>query len=139
MSGTNRVFIVDDDRDHAESIADLLDLRGYEVEIAVSGEAGIARFQECDFDIVLMDVRLPGIDGVEAFFELKKIRPDVRVMMMTGYSLERLVARAVEHGALGVMHKPFAVSDLLATLEGTRQSPPQPAETRDDERVEPTP
>jgi len=115
MSG--RIFIVDDDQDHAESVADVLMLHGYSVEVAFTGEEGVSRFRAEEFDIVLMDVRLPGMNGVETFFELKKIRPQARVLMMTGFSVEQLVAQAVENGALGVLHKPFAIADLLETLE----------------------
>lgn len=114
---TTRVFIVDDDQDHAESVADVLELHGYKVELAFTGEQGIARFREDDFDIVLMDVKLPGMNGVETFFEFKKIRPTARVVMMTGFSVEELVAQAINNGALGVLYKPFAVDELLATLE----------------------
>ena len=114
---TKRVFIIDDDRDHAESVADILTMRGYEIEIAYSGEQGAARFREADFDVVLLDVRLPGMNGVETFFEFRKIRPGVSVILMTGFSVEQLVAQAVENGALGVLYKPFAISDLLEALE----------------------
>ena len=114
---TLRVFIVDDDRDHAESIADVLTMRGFETELAFSGEAGLARFREAHFDIVFMDVKLPGMNGVETFFEFRKIKPDAKVMLMTGYSLQQLVAQAVENGALGVLKKPFQVQDLLAVLD----------------------
>ena len=114
---TQRVFVIDDDRDHAESIADILAMHDYEVELAFSGEQGAARFREADFDFVLMDVKLPGMNGVETFFEFRKVRPDVKVMMMTGYSLEQLVAQAVDNGALGVLRKPFAIGDLLEALE----------------------
>lgn len=112
-----RVLIVDDDQDHAESVADILEMRGYSVEFAGSGEQGVARFRVGDFHIVLMDVKLPGMNGVETFAEFKRIRPDARVLMMTGFSVEALVAEAVGNGALGVLYKPFAMSDLLATLE----------------------
>jgi len=114
---TMRVFIVDDDRDHAESIADVLTMRGFETELAYSGEAGLARFRQAHFDIVFMDVKLPGMNGVETFFEFRKLKPDVKVMLMTGFSLQQLVAQAVENGALGVLKKPFQVQDLLAVLE----------------------
>jgi two-component system, NtrC family, response regulator HydG len=112
-----RVFIVDDDRDHAESIADVLTMRGFECELAFSGETGLQRFREADFDIVFMDVKLPGMNGVETFMQFRKLKPDVRVMMMTGFSLEQLVAQAVENGALGVLRKPFEVRDLLGILD----------------------
>ena len=114
---TQRIFVIDDDQDHAESIADLLEMQGYAVEVAFSGEEGVARFGEADFDLVLMDVKLPGMNGVETFFAFKTMRPDAKVIMMTGYSVEQLIAQAVENGALGVLYKPFAVPDLLAALE----------------------
>jgi two-component system, NtrC family, response regulator HydG len=114
---TARVLVIDDDRDHAESIADILSMRGHRVEAVFSGEQGVEIFREQDFDIVFMDVKLPGMNGVETFFEFKKIRPDARVMMMTGFSLEQLITQAIENGALGVLRKPFAIQDLLQVLD----------------------
>ena len=114
---TARVLVIDDDRDHAESIADILSMRGHSVEAAFSGEQGVEIFRQEDFDIVFMDVKLPGMNGVETFFEFKKIRPDARVMMMTGFSVEQLITQALENGALGVLRKPFAIQDLLHVLD----------------------
>ena len=111
------VLVIDDDRDHAESIVDILSMRGHEVEAAFSGEQGVEIFKRHDFDIVFMDVKLPGMNGVETFFEFKKIRPDARVMMMTGFSVEQLITQAIENGALGVLRKPFAIQDLLHVLD----------------------
>jgi two-component system, NtrC family, response regulator HydG len=111
-----RVLIVDDDVDHAESLADVLEMRGHPVELAHSGEEAIECFKAAEFDLVLLDVKLPGINGVETFLELKRIRPSARVMMMTGFSLEQLIAQALEQGALGVLYKPFAATELLAAL-----------------------
>jgi DNA-binding response OmpR family regulator len=114
---TLRVFIIDDDRDNADSIADIAKMQGCDVEIAWTGEAALARFREVDFDIVFMDVKLPLMNGVETFFEFKKIRPDAKVMLMSGYSLEHLVAQAVENGALGFLSKPFATEELLGAID----------------------
>lgn len=114
---SRRVLVIDDDRDHAESIVDILTMRGHAVEAAFSGEAGVKLFRDEDFDIVFMDVKLPGMNGVETFFEFKKIRPDAKVMMMTGYSVEQLIAQAIANGALGVLRKPFAIGDLLQALD----------------------
>ncbi len=112
-----RVLVIDDDRDHAESIVDILAMRGHVVQAAFSGEDGVKIFRDEDFDIVFMDVKLPGMNGVETFFEFKKIRPDAKVMMMTGYSVEQLISQAIENGALGVLRKPFAIADLLQVLD----------------------
>jgi two-component system, NtrC family, response regulator HydG len=116
-----RVLIVDDDTDHAESLADVIEMRGHTVQLAHSGEEAVGQFRGADFDFVLLDVKLPGINGVEAFLEMKKIRPAAQVMLMTGYSVEQLVARAIEGGALGVLHKPFAALQVLELLSQVKQ------------------
>ncbi len=112
-----RILIIDDDRDHAESIVDILAMRGNDVQAAYSGEAGIEIFRAEDFDIVFMDVKLPGMNGVDTFFAFKQIRPNAKVMMMTGYSVEQLLSQAIENGALGVLRKPFVITDLLQALD----------------------
>jgi len=117
---TPRILVVDDDQDHAESVADILSLGNYQVEIALSGEAAIQRFRETDFDVTLMDVRLPGIDGVQTFFEFRKLKPSAQVIMMTGFSVEKLISDALDGGAVGVLHKPFAASELLNSLESVK-------------------
>lgn len=110
------VLIVDDDCDHAESLADVIEMRGHTTRIANSGEEALGIFRGEDFDFVLLDVKLPGINGVETFLEMRKIRPSAQVMMMTGYSVEQLVAQAIEGGARGVLHKPFAAGQVLELL-----------------------
>ena len=115
-----RVLIVDDDVDHAESLADVIEMRGHSTEVAHSGEEALDLFRSSDFDFVLLDVRLPGINGVDTFLEMKKIRPNAAVMMMTGFSVEQLVAQAIEGGALGVLHKPFAAMQVLEVLTKVR-------------------
>jgi CheY-like chemotaxis protein len=127
----SRVLIVDDDTDHAESLADVIEMRGHEVQMARTGEEGIRLFRESAFDFVLMDVKLPGMNGVDTFLELRKINPDARVMMMTGYSVEQLVEQAIEGGALGVLHKPFPATHVLELL--TKIKPPSRVLVADDD------
>jgi two-component system, NtrC family, response regulator HydG len=115
-AGGMRILIVDDDRDHAGSLAEVLECRRNAVELAGTGEEAVARTGAAEFDLVFMDVRLPGIDGVEAFFRMRRLRPTARVMMMTGHAVEHLVARVIEHGALGILHKPFDPSAVLAAI-----------------------
>jgi two-component system, NtrC family, response regulator HydG len=111
-----RVFIVDDDKDLAESLSIALEGSGCEVEIAHSGEEAIKAFSEKDFDIAFMDVKLPGKNGVESFLEIKKMKPGIKVVMMTGYSVEQLLEQALENGAWGIIHKPIDMLKLLETL-----------------------
>ncbi len=112
-----RVFIVDDDIDFAESLAEVITNRGHHVELAHSGEDAVERFRDADFDIAFMDVKLPGMNGVESFIEIRKLKPDAKVMMMTGYSVVHLLREAVDNGALGVLRKPFDFDDVLEALD----------------------
>jgi CheY-like chemotaxis protein len=115
-----RVFVVDDDQDFAESLALLIEGRGYEVELAFSGEEAIDKFRQQDFDITFMDVKLPGKDGVESFLEIRQFKPSARVVMMTGYSVEQLLEQAVEQGAWGVLNKPLDIERMLNMIEGIK-------------------
>ncbi len=112
-----RIFVVDDHRDVAEGLADVLRMHGHEVEVAFNGEQAIRVFREKDFDIAFMDVMMPGMNGVESFLEIRKIKPAARVIMMTGYSVEQLLDQAVENKAYGVLHKPVAIDDVMEALE----------------------
>jgi DNA-binding response OmpR family regulator len=115
-----RIFIVDDDRDFAESLAEVLTGNGHQVEMCFDGESAVRLFREKEFDITFMDVKLPHQNGVESFFEIRKIRPRARVVMMTAYSVEQLLQQAVEHGAIGVLRKPFDLPRLLSMLEDVK-------------------
>jgi two-component system, NtrC family, response regulator HydG len=122
MKPFRRIIIVDDDRDLAESLAEVLEMRGFEVELAHSGEEGVVKYRKHPFDLVVMDVQMPGMNGLDAFLEMRKCNPAAQVMMMTGFSVEKVLSDALAHGAVGVLHKPFAVADLLAEVEKTTRS-----------------
>ncbi len=118
MSGASlRILIVDDDRDFADSLRDVFELAGHKSDVAYSGEDAVKRFAERHFDLSFLDVRLPGMNGVECLMELRKIRRNAQVYMMTGYSVEQLLDLAVASGARGVLHKPLEVEKLLESLE----------------------
>ncbi len=118
--GKLRIFVVDDDRDFAESLADVLRLDGHEVDTAYSGEEAVERFKQQDYDLTFMDVKLPGINGVEGFMQIRKLKPDARVYMMTGFSVEQLLQQAVANGALGVLNKPLDLDRLLEMLNNIK-------------------
>jgi len=118
MNATNlNILIVDDDADAADSLAELFDMEGHNVTVAYSGEGAISAYRSVDFDIAFMDIMMPGKNGVESFFEIRKLKPDAKVYMMTGYSVEQLVKQAIDHGALGVLGKPVDPRKVLNMLE----------------------
>jgi two-component system, NtrC family, response regulator HydG len=113
-----RILVVDDDQDHAESVADLLTLHGHEVDMAYSGEEAVRRSAQWAYDLALLDVKLPGMNGVEALLAIRKERKDAHVIMMTGFSVDELLTQALENGARGVLHKPLALPELLKAIRG---------------------
>lgn len=110
------VLIVDDDEDFAESLAMVLEGRGYQVELANSGEEAIRKLRENDYAITFMDVKMPGKNGVESFLEIRKFKPDARVVMMTGYSVEQLLDQAMEQGAWDILSKPLDINKVLKII-----------------------
>jgi len=110
-----RVLIVDDDSDLAESLAEVLSGHGFDVSIAEHGREAVACVCAAEFDIIFMDVRMPIMNGVDCFFAIKSVKPDARVVMMTGFK-ETFVERAIQAGAEGPLHKPFAIEDMLALV-----------------------
>ena len=84
--------------------------------MAHSGEAAIEKFRDNDYDIAFFDVRMPGMNGVESLLEILKFKPDAQVVMMTAYSIKELLDKAVENGAIGVLHKPIEAQQFLALV-----------------------
>jgi CheY-like chemotaxis protein len=110
------VLIVDDDRDLAESLAEMLELQGLRVQLASNGREAVEGHRSSAFDVTLMDVRMPVMNGVDSFFAIRALRPDAKVVLMTGFE-ESNVAKALAAGALGVLTKPFHIEKLLDMLE----------------------
>jgi DNA-binding response OmpR family regulator len=111
-------MIVDDDPELAEGLAEFLSANGYQVEIAADGREAVDKARSQDFDIAFMDVRMPVMNGVDSFFEIRKLKPQAKIVMMTGFK-EPILQKAIEAGAIGPLHKPFnpnKMIDLINTL-----------------------
>lgn len=117
MSSALRILVVDDDRENADSLSELFEMEGHLVDVAYCGEEAIARQMECDYDIAFIDVVMPGLNGVESFLEIRRLKPSARVYMMTAYSVEQLLRQAIDNGALGVMTKPLDPECVLRHVE----------------------
>ena len=112
-----KILVVDDDKEFCASMTDILEAKGYAVESENSGQAAIANVKGKSFDVVLMDIKMPGMNGVEAFKQIKKIRPKTAVIMITGFSLEDLIKEALAEGAFGVLRKPLDIDKLIEQIE----------------------
>lgn len=114
------VLIVDDEERFLEVLSDVLRDKGYRVDIASDGTQLMSKVRKTHFDIILLDIRLPGINGVQAFIEIKDEIPHTAVIMMTAYSVEELVKEALEKGAYACLYKPFDIDRLLDIIGEVR-------------------
>jgi DNA-binding NtrC family response regulator len=112
-----RILIVDDDRQMVRTLSDIVALHEWDVDGAYSGEAAVEAIRQHAYDAVLMDVRMTGINGVEAFKAMKAIRPDVRVILMTAFSAAEIITEAEREGALEVLAKPVVLPTLIEMLD----------------------
>ena len=112
-----RILVVDDDRQMVRTICDILRLRGWEADGAFSGEEALGLVTERSYRVALMDVRMAGMNGIEAMKSLRASRPELRVILMTAYTASELLAEAEREGAVRILAKPLAVPSLLKMLE----------------------
>jgi len=115
-SHVRRALVVDDDQFMVRTLSDVLRLKGWEVTTAFSGETAVKLATEGTFDVVLMDIKMPEMDGVAAFKAMKVAKPDVRVVLMTAYAAEELIGEANREGVLRVLPKPLDITALLSLL-----------------------
>ncbi len=112
----HRILVVDDEEGLRQSLAANLELEGYEVVEACDGLQAIELVCEGHFDLVITDMRMPGIDGLDTFRELRKVRPEIAVVMMTAFTLEKLVADALSEGVYTVVTKPFDIERIITLI-----------------------
>lgn len=116
-----RILVVDDEKQMVKTLVDIIRLRGWEADGAYSGEAAVDAVGKRDYAVVLMDVRMAGINGVEAFKAMKTARPGIRVILMTAYTTTEILEDAEREGALRILSKPIALTGLLEVLDQATQ------------------
>lgn len=112
-----KILVVDDMRSMRLTLSAIMEDRSYEVHMVEDGYQAIEAVRERAFDLVLMDIKMPGINGVQSFREIKRIRPGSVVVMMTGFSVEDLVKEALEEGAFSVIYKPLNIEEVIRLVE----------------------
>ncbi|NQT14073.1 MAG: response regulator [Planctomycetes bacterium] len=119
---SERVLIVDDEKNMRRTLAAILCDEGYHVDTAATGEEAIELCSNQGCDIVLMDVRMPGIDGVETFRRIRRHREGVRVIFMSAYSVEGLRQAALEEGAIAFLTKPLDVEKTIDLIKDVKDT-----------------
>lgn len=111
------VLLVDDEEDFVEVLAERLEARGMSVEMATSGEGARTKAEEHSFDAIVLDMAMPGMDGLETLKALRQVNPDLQVILLTGRATPSQAAQAIKAGALDLMEKPAEIDALVARIE----------------------
>ena len=107
------VLIVDDEAEFATTLAERLKLRGYEASVALDGESALKRLESVHADIVLLDVMLPGMHGIEVLRRIRELKPELPVILLTGQAGAKDGIEGMKQGARGYLGKPVDLGELL--------------------------
>lgn len=116
-----KILIVDDESSIRRTLKDILTMEKYEVVEAVDGLDGIEKVKQQCFDVILMDIKMPRLDGVEAFEQIKEIAPETPVIMISGHANIDTAVDAVKKGAFDFVSKPPDLNRLLITLRNATE------------------
>ncbi len=110
------ILVIDHDRDVAEGLADVLELSGHGVHLAFAPDKAADLFRQYDFDICFVNVKSPGMSGIESFMEFRKLKPSAEVIMMTGHTVDQLAAQAADGSPVKVLRTPITVDSVCKAL-----------------------
>ena len=113
------VLFVDDEEELVSAVVERLELRGVDAVGVTSGDEALHRLRERPFDVVVIDVRMPGIGGLEVLRTINRRHPGVKVILMTGHGSAEDSEVGRRLGAVAYLQKPVDLEDLLATIEQT--------------------
>jgi excisionase family DNA binding protein len=111
------ILVIDDDETICYLFKDALEYTGHSVITVSESSKGLELVKNRNFDLVFLDLKMPGIDGAELFIQIKTTNPKLPVTIITGYQDSDLMMNALTYGPLGVMSKPFSSSDILAAVD----------------------
>jgi excisionase family DNA binding protein len=109
-----RILVVDDEAAIRELLAKTLALAEYDVDVAPEGRTAVERLRGSSYDLLITDLRMPGVDGLSVIREARRFRPDLPVVIITGFSTETSAIEAINLGVAGYLTKPFRVPKVLA-------------------------
>ena len=113
-AGRPRILVVDDEASIRDLLSKTLALAEYDVDLAPDGRSALDRLRITPYDLLITDLKMPGVDGLTVIREGRRLRPDIPVIIITGYSTEASAIEAVNLGVSGYLTKPFRVPRVLA-------------------------
>ena len=130
-----KVLLVDDEVDFVEALSERLEARGLRVTVAVSGTEALERAREQRFDAVVMDLAMPGLDGIEALKVLREEHPEVQVVLLTGQGSVKKGVEAMKVGAMDFLEKPVDIDVLMEKISEARTKKTEAEEQKTQETL----
>ncbi len=118
---TIKVLLVDDEAEFSETLMKRMKKRNLDIIDVRSGEEALQILDQCPIDVVILDVRMPGMDGIETLRALKKRHPLIEVIMLTGHASVEVAVQGMEFGAFDYLMKPMQIDDLLYKIQDAYQ------------------
>lgn len=117
-----KILLVDDDRDFAESLEDVLSLKGHTVSLCFDPLQALNSFEFKQFDLILLDFKMNGMNGAELFMQIKQLDPKAKVLLLTAYSLQSFEDQAIDNGLYGILQKPLQFDTLFHLIDSAAKS-----------------
>ena len=111
-----KVLLVDDEREFVEALAERLEIRDFEILKAFDGDEALGKIADANVDVVILDVQMPGKDGLATLREIKKAKPLVEVIMLTGHATVPSAIEGLQSGAYDFLMKPTETKDLVSKI-----------------------
>ena len=119
MQKNRKVLVVDDNRVFADVLCEILNTREFDAESCYDGEDALKKAREGAYDCMCIDVVMPGMSGIKVLKEIRKISPQVRVILMTGYCIDDDMRTEMDGAEADIINKPFEVEDIMDRIRGT--------------------
>ncbi|MDX8338356.1 sigma-54 dependent transcriptional regulator [Draconibacterium sp. IB214405] len=126
----SKILVIDDERSIRNTLKDILEYEKYEVDLAEDGTQGIEKIRSAEYDIVLCDIKMPGLDGIEVLERLVVLAPDTPVVMISGHGNIDTAVDSIKKGAFDYIEKPLDLNRLLITIRNAMDKSSLVTETK---------
>ncbi len=126
----SNILIIDDEKAIRKTLSEILSYEGYKIDEAGDGEEGLRKFREKEYDVILCDIKMPKIDGIEFLEKAKEANPDIPIIMISGHGTIETAVEAVKKGAYDYISKPPDLNRLLITIRNAMDKTSLVAETK---------
>ena len=116
-----RILLVDDEEQFVQALSERLTLRGYDVTTSLSGEDALEKLKQYNYEVVILDIAMPGLNGIATLREIKKFKPLTEVIMLTGHATVETAIEGMKIGAADYLVKPCDTEELMAKINNAQQ------------------